>query len=234
MDENQLEDIIERYPELIEEGLILLGRQVYLNGDGRNYIDMLFKDRSDCHLIMELKISQITSEHIAQIKKYKELYKALQSDKTRIMLVGKNISKSMKQLLDLEKIEYKELKMTDIKLFLKKKEDHVFLRYFDENNPKKRKQRKRETKVQRSERVGVLTGRNIWNSRGGTMQNHFCKFVIEAGNKGVSMDEAKDAPWNKRGYHFNETVERLIKKEYIKERGSRYYVTKKGMENLFT
>ena len=31
MDENQFEDIIEKYPELIEEGLRFEGRQIYLN-----------------------------------------------------------------------------------------------------------------------------------------------------------------------------------------------------------
>jgi len=53
MDENQFEDIIEKYPELIEEGLCLKGRQTYLNNIDRNYIDILFKDRLGCYLIPE-------------------------------------------------------------------------------------------------------------------------------------------------------------------------------------
>ena len=188
-------------PELIEEGIRFKGRQKYLNKIDRNFIDLIFEDRIGYHLIIELKIGPIKFEHIDQIKKYGEIYKSTYSKNTRMMLVGNKINKSMVQILNMEKVEYKEIKISELKLFLKKKEDHIFLRYFDKSDQMKREPRKKGTKVPRHERVGVLTGKHIWNSRGGTYQNRFCKLVIEAGDKGVSMEEAQYAPWN-RGVQF--------------------------------
>ena len=52
MNESQFEDILEKYPELIEEGLSLIGRQVWIKG---KYIDLLFNDRYGQKLIVELK-----------------------------------------------------------------------------------------------------------------------------------------------------------------------------------
>jgi RecB family endonuclease NucS len=52
MKESDFESILERYPELIEEGLILEGRQVAI---GRKHIDLLFHDRLGQKLIVELK-----------------------------------------------------------------------------------------------------------------------------------------------------------------------------------
>jgi len=158
MDENQFEDIIVKYPELIEEGLRFKIRQKYLNNIDRNYIDIIFKDRLGYHLIIELKIGPIKSEHIDQVKKYEEIYNSTHSQKTRIMLVGNKVSKSMIQRLDREKIEYKELKISGLKLYLEKKQDHTFLRYFRKNDHKKKKPRMKGTKVPRHERVGALTG----------------------------------------------------------------------------
>jgi hypothetical protein len=234
MDENQFEDIIEKYPELIEEGLRFEGRQIYLNENDRNYIDLLFKDRLGNHLIIELKVGSIKPEHIDQIRKYEEIYNSLHSKKTRIMLVGNKVNERMMRILERDKVEYKELKISEIKIYLKKRSDNIFLRYFDKNQQNKRKARKSGEKIPRHERVGVLTGRNIWNTRGGTYQNRFCNLIIDAGDKGVSMAEAQNVHWNPNHYHFYDSVKRLKKRGYVQERNSRYYVTKKGLNNIHT
>jgi RecB family endonuclease NucS len=54
--EKNFEDIIARYPELIEEGLTLKGRQVTLYG---RRMDLLFEDKFKRKLIVELKIGPI-------------------------------------------------------------------------------------------------------------------------------------------------------------------------------
>jgi hypothetical protein len=233
MDENQFEDIIVKYPEMIEDGLKLMGRQIFLYDTGRNYIDILFKDQSGYHLIIELKIGPIIMSHIDQIKKYEKIYQSLRLVRPRIMLAGNMITQTMIQRLKREHVGYKVIKVSEIKVFLKKRGDFAFLRYFEQHEKHKREKKIIGKKLPRKERVGVLTGRNIWGSRGGTMQNRFCNFVIKSGENGVSMEEAKNASWNPRHYHFNETVERLKKRGYITERKSKYYVTQIGLDSIY-
>ena len=52
MEEKLFEDIICRYPELIENDLLFKGRQVTFN---RKRVDVLFEDRHGQILIVELK-----------------------------------------------------------------------------------------------------------------------------------------------------------------------------------
>jgi RecB family endonuclease NucS len=42
MTEKDFEDILSKYPELIEEGLVLIGRQLHIKG---KFVDLLFDDR---------------------------------------------------------------------------------------------------------------------------------------------------------------------------------------------
>ena len=65
--EKYFEDIICKYPELIEEGLTLIGRQVTLYG---SRMDILFEDKFKRKLIIELKAGPIKDEHIGQILTY--------------------------------------------------------------------------------------------------------------------------------------------------------------------
>jgi hypothetical protein len=44
------------------------------------------------------------------------------------------------------------------------------------------------------------------------------------------MEEAKNAHWNPKGYHFKETVSRLIKEGLVSDDDGRYYVTEKGLK----
>ena len=52
MDERTFEDIICKYPELIEEKLSFKGRQVIVKG---KQVDVLFEDRYGQQLIVEVK-----------------------------------------------------------------------------------------------------------------------------------------------------------------------------------
>ncbi len=64
LDEKIFEDILVKYPHLIEEGLVLEGRQVTVYG---RRIDLLFKDTFGRQLIVELKAGPIKDEHIGSI-----------------------------------------------------------------------------------------------------------------------------------------------------------------------
>jgi RecB family endonuclease NucS len=59
MRESDFELIISRYPELIENGLVLKGRQVKIQGKA---IDLMFEDRHGQKLIVELKRGPILRE----------------------------------------------------------------------------------------------------------------------------------------------------------------------------
>ena len=65
--EKDLEDMICKYPELIEEGLTFKGRQINLFG---KIMDILFEDRFKQRLIIELKKGVITREHVGQVMDY--------------------------------------------------------------------------------------------------------------------------------------------------------------------
>ena len=58
--EKNFENVLHRYPELIEEGLKFSGRQVSVGG---KFVDLLFIDRFGQKLIIELKRGIITALH---------------------------------------------------------------------------------------------------------------------------------------------------------------------------
>ena len=68
MNEREFESILDRYPELIEPGLSLHGRQLPIKG---KFIDLLFIDRHDQKLIVEVKNGTILRKHVGQLMDYK-------------------------------------------------------------------------------------------------------------------------------------------------------------------
>ena len=133
MNERQFEDIIEKYPELLEEGLIHKGRQVRIKGKA---IDLLFEDRHLQKLIVELKVGPIKRDHIGQIMDY-EGHLLFPDDPTvRIMLVGNRVPPSFRQSLDYNGIEWREFAYVQLINFLKEKEDTNFLSYFTDSEMK--------------------------------------------------------------------------------------------------
>ena len=67
MNENEFEDILAKYPDFIEDGLKLVGRQITIFG---RRIDLLFEDRFEHKLLVELKLGPIRDTHIGQILSY--------------------------------------------------------------------------------------------------------------------------------------------------------------------
>jgi len=114
-----MEEIIAKHPEIIENGLILKGRQVYVSG---LRIDLLFEDKFGDRLIIELKKGTVTRNHVAQLMEYSGAIPESERSITRVMLVANIVPPRWKKALDIHGIEYRELTNLDYIEFLKEKD----------------------------------------------------------------------------------------------------------------
>jgi hypothetical protein len=106
LDEKTFEDILVKYPHLIEEGLVLEGRQVMVYG---RRMDLLFKDTFGRQLIVELKGGPIKDEHIGQVMSYEGSILSHGNPDLRIMLVGTRVPPNIRKSLDHHGIAWKEI-----------------------------------------------------------------------------------------------------------------------------
>lgn len=131
--EREFEDILSTYPELIEEGLSLVGRQVNVD---RKFIDLLFKDKIGQDLIVELKIGIAKREHVAQLFDYAGYKIAEGKAPVRIMLIANRIPENFKHSFDYYGFEYKEIGTDRLHDFLRSKGDQNLLKLFATENEK--------------------------------------------------------------------------------------------------
>lgn len=127
--EKDLEDIISKYPEIIEDGLTLKERQLTYFG---RRMDLLFEDKFKRRLILELKNGPIKDQHIGQIMSYEGMLLTSDDPTVRIMLVGTRVPPNIQRTLDHHGIAWKELTYSHLKRFLLEKEDELFLNLFDD------------------------------------------------------------------------------------------------------
>ncbi|MFW9878059.1 MAG: hypothetical protein ACFFG0_33680, partial [Candidatus Thorarchaeota archaeon] len=129
LSEKIFEDIICKYPELIEESLVLKGRQLALYG---RRMDILFEDRFKRKLIIELKVGPIKDEHIGQILSYEGILLSADDPTIRVMLLGNRVPPNIQRSLDHHGIACKEITASQLKKFLSIKRDNEFLSFFQE------------------------------------------------------------------------------------------------------
>src|ERR1035437_6432908 len=129
--EKDLEDIISKYPDIIEEGLTLKGRQLTLYG---RRMDLLFEDRFKRKLILELKKGPIKDHHIGQILSYEGMLLSADDPTIRIMLVGNRVPPNIQRSLDHHGIAWKEITFSGLKEFLSEKDDKPFLHLLDDED----------------------------------------------------------------------------------------------------
>jgi len=111
--ESDMEEIIAKYPILIEDQLTLLGRQVSL---GSLRVDLLFRDRFDETLVVELKKGVIKREHVGQIMEYSG---TLYDEKpVRLMLVSNRVPPAFRRSLEYHGIEWREITQERFTQFL--------------------------------------------------------------------------------------------------------------------
>src|SRR4030042_3938824 len=106
MNESELEDIVCTYPELIEDGLSLIGRQLHVKG---KYVDALFRDQYGQMLIVELKSGTILRKHIAQLLDYEGHFVSQDDPPVRVMLIGTRVPPNLRRSLDHHGFEWREL-----------------------------------------------------------------------------------------------------------------------------
>jgi RecB family endonuclease NucS len=124
LSEKQFEDILAKYPELIEEGLSLEGRQVNVAGKA---VDLLFKDSHGDILIVELKKGTIERKHIGQILDYEGYLVSEFNPATRVMLIGSYVPKNFQKSLEHHGIEYRHFSISVLREYLIKKSDKKLL-----------------------------------------------------------------------------------------------------------
>jgi hypothetical protein len=115
MYEREIEDVLAEHPELIEEGLTLLGRQVAVAG---RRMDLLFEDKNKRKLIVELKRGTIKDDHVGQVISYAGGLLTQEDPTARIMLVGTRVPPSFQKSLDHFGIAWKELSTEMIARYL--------------------------------------------------------------------------------------------------------------------
>lgn len=133
--EKDFEDILSRYPELIEEGLTLKGRQVPLYG---RRMDLLFEDKFKRNLIVELKIGPIKDQHIGQVLSYEGMLLSSDDPTIRVMLIGNRVPPNVQKTLDHHGIAWREIPLSGLKEFLTSKNDDDFLgllKDYESNSP---------------------------------------------------------------------------------------------------
>ena len=122
--EKDFEDIICKYPELIEDGLTFKGRQITLYG---RRMDILFEDKFKRKLIIELKIGPIKDAHIGQILSYEGMLLSDDDPSIRVMLVGNRVPPNIQRSLDHHGIAWQEITFSYLRTFLEEKQDTTFL-----------------------------------------------------------------------------------------------------------
>ena len=129
--EQDFENALAKYPELIEDGLQLIGRQETMYG---RRMDLVFSDRFQRTLITELKWGPIKDIHIGQIMAYEGILLSSTDPSIRVMLIGTRVPPNLRNSLDHHGIAWKEIKQADLISFLGSKCDHDLLRVFEEAN----------------------------------------------------------------------------------------------------
>jgi len=134
LSERLFEDILVKYPELIEDSLVLIGRQVTYFG---KRIDILFHDRFQEKLVVEIKKDNLTRNALSQVLEYEGYILSEKDPTARVMLIANRIPLNLKKAMDHHGIEYKEITNRKLLDFLKEKDDELFARMASTNTVEK-------------------------------------------------------------------------------------------------
>jgi hypothetical protein len=127
--EKDFEDILCKYPELIEDGLTLIDRQKTVHN---RRMDILFKDKFERNLLVELKRGPIKDNHVGQILSYEGLLLSADDPTIRVMLIGNRVPPNIQKSLDHHGIAWKEISYSALKEFVESKDDTDFIKLFED------------------------------------------------------------------------------------------------------
>ena len=116
MTEREMEDLIAAYPEdfFPNKGFQLKGRQQSFGGVGR--FDLLFTDRFNTSILMELKAIPAKYEVADQLARYRDELLARGERQVLMWLVAPSISSSIRGFMDRIGIEYTEIHEAEFRL----------------------------------------------------------------------------------------------------------------------
>ena len=129
--ERHFQAILCKYPELIEEGLTFIESEIQMYG---RRMDILYRDKFNRQLLVELKMGPIKDEHIGQIMAYEGMLLSHENPTIRIMLIGNRVPPNIQRSLDYHGIAWREITLNELKVFLESKNEQEFLNLFD-NEP---------------------------------------------------------------------------------------------------
>jgi len=122
LSERLFEDILVKYPELIEDKLTFIGRQVTHFG---KRIDILFEDRFNEKLIVELKIGNLQRDALSQVMEYEGYILSEKDPSARVMIIANRVPLNLKKAMDHHGIEYKELTFKHLLEFLEVRDEFL-------------------------------------------------------------------------------------------------------------
>jgi RecB family endonuclease NucS len=118
------EDILCKYPELIEPGFSVKGRHVELYGQE---VDILLVDKFNKRLAVQVRVSPIEKEHIGEITYYQEEILSGETTDVSVMMVADKIPSHLKKTLDHCGIAWKEASISKVEEHLSSRNDTELL-----------------------------------------------------------------------------------------------------------
>lgn len=156
MKEQTFETILAKYPELIENGLAMKGRQVSMYG---RRMDLLFEDAFQRKLIIELKVGPIKDQHIGQVLSYEGMLLSADDPSIRVMLIGNRVPPNIRRALDHHGIAWQEISVSSLVAHLKAKSDSELLGLFSPEELDFPEQGKHKTIPEKAKAEGSTQGR---------------------------------------------------------------------------
>lgn len=109
--EVHFENILAKYPDLIEPGLRLLGRQETLRG---KRADLLFEDANKGRLVVEVKIGAVGRADFGQVAEYCHYLHTLSGLKPRGMLIGTRVPNEVQRTAEYLGLECKAISLREL------------------------------------------------------------------------------------------------------------------------
>lgn len=119
------EDILCKYPELIEPGFSVKGRHVELYGQE---VDILLVDKFKKRLAVQVRVSPIENEHLGTMVSNQEKILSGEAGDITVMMVSDKIPPRLQTTLEHNSVAWKEITVSQIKEHLTARNDTGMLR----------------------------------------------------------------------------------------------------------
>ncbi len=123
-----LEDILCKYPELIDPGCTVRDRGVNLYGQE---VDILLEDRAGKRTAVQVKASPIEKEHVGEIVSYQNAILAGEAPDVSVMMVSDKVPPHLQTAFEHNGVAWKEITRFQIKEHLSKRNDREMLGLLD-------------------------------------------------------------------------------------------------------